>query len=812
MNQMKAKAEESFNQSLNMTAMAGGVTDLSEEVSNRSMNRSVNAASAASTVPDDLNTQPDSPLAITKFQCNRCPCKYKRSNDLSKHLKLKHGEVAQRLSEYLVRIPLSEAGMWAKSDGADSAEGASGHGEDYSSVAADEDLPNGTLNDVSSLSQPGSSGMRDTELSKQEPVDAVQQQGSYECPYCTYYSQGNDIEYLAHVKDHLSGKSFRCVLCNSVYKYRGDCVVHLKRKHQKADMYAQNYVERFSLETVDISQVCVLLKPKQSEENENEEKLFGCAYCDYKANYKGDVFKHQTRRHPGCVKNVTALAQANPAHLNQLNLSTGSGSHGRQAECSPFKDGQHRASNGPARGSRAATVFQHNHNSLNTANRVQQHPNHNAHHNLSHQQRQRQQSTAYQSSSQQQRYGQSHKQTAPVKVSSVTGDLSFEQYQQELDGSDQFDQNHEQIYYNNSHVKDSSLDYENGGHEDYEELYQDETGNEDLYDETAYEDVPEYDDDVEFANQVETQDPEMDQAGNYLDNPTKSNHSQQQAKRASTILASVLNGNGAALVKQPSAAAAAAAVRPGSALSSLSSSSHYSTNPVLKNQHQQNIGGALSQVSSSYLANLKFLARRRSQHALRERKFKCPLCPRTSKWQWDIRKHMRTVHRGQDTEREVVILKEKDLVKRLQGSNGHHLDLDQIKSKCAILNNRSFNVASATAEMDQPGSPSDTDPTGNKRFKCTACPYRSNWKTDLFRHLRNSHAIQTPKSSHIIELDTQVAAHTLNEYESTHGIHTMHRKRSRTDPNDSSNINPHLSGTEGKFTLYSTSISPYSVG
>lgn len=28
---------------------------------------------------------------IARFQCNKCPCKYKRSSDLSKHLRLKHG-------------------------------------------------------------------------------------------------------------------------------------------------------------------------------------------------------------------------------------------------------------------------------------------------------------------------------------------------------------------------------------------------------------------------------------------------------------------------------------------------------------------------------------------------------------------------------------------------------------------------------------------------------------------------------------------------------------------------------------------------
>jgi len=87
----------------------------------------------------------------------------------------------------------------------------------------------------------------------------------------------------------------------------------LKRKHQKADLYAQNYVERFNLDTLDIGQVCILLKPKQQEETENEEKLFSCSYCDYKANYKGDVFKHQTRRHPGSPKNVTSLVP----NLNQ---------------------------------------------------------------------------------------------------------------------------------------------------------------------------------------------------------------------------------------------------------------------------------------------------------------------------------------------------------------------------------------------------------------------------------------------------------------------------------------------------------------
>ncbi len=228
--------------------------------------------------------------------------KYKRSNDLYKHLKLKHGVLAQRLSDYFTNSPSFYPASTANAN---------------SNVLneTDQDPYDQDHNDQEAINEdqePNENNETKLNDQYQQQEQSTTKTNSYECPYCTYYSNGNDAEYLLHVKDHLCGKSFRCVLCNSVYKYRGDCVVHLKRKHQKADLYAQNYVERFNLESLDISQVCALLKPKQQEETENEEKLFSCSYCDYKANYKGDVFKHQTRRHPGSPKNVTSL---NP-HLN----------------------------------------------------------------------------------------------------------------------------------------------------------------------------------------------------------------------------------------------------------------------------------------------------------------------------------------------------------------------------------------------------------------------------------------------------------------------------------------------------------------
>ena len=161
--------------------------------------------------------------------------------------------------------------------------------------------------------------------------------GDLDCPYCIYKTRIS-ADYIGHVRDHLCGKMFRCVLCNSVYKYRGDCVVHLKRKHQSADMLAHNYVDKFTLETMPVHTIYSLLKPKQTDEIECEqEKLFGCAYCDYKANYKGDVYKHQTRRHPGTAKMINALA-------GQASLSNGPGQRASQS----FEPTSNYISNGAA--------------------------------------------------------------------------------------------------------------------------------------------------------------------------------------------------------------------------------------------------------------------------------------------------------------------------------------------------------------------------------------------------------------------------------------------------------------------------------
>lgn len=44
---------------------------------------------------------------VSKFQCNKCPCKYKRSSDLNKHLRLKHGLNSSHLNVYAECVELN---------------------------------------------------------------------------------------------------------------------------------------------------------------------------------------------------------------------------------------------------------------------------------------------------------------------------------------------------------------------------------------------------------------------------------------------------------------------------------------------------------------------------------------------------------------------------------------------------------------------------------------------------------------------------------------------------------------------------------
>ncbi|CAF0861756.1 unnamed protein product [Brachionus calyciflorus] len=564
---------------------------------------------------NDLNNSQNQ----SKFQCNKCPCKYKRSSDLTKHMRLKHPVIPNAPNNYSNISINSNTNINSNQIENNIKE----ENEDFENNDTTQNNSN-SLNRTAYMNrnfnqiQKKILNSEENGLSKppQNPQQSQHQQqiisnpnpNTYQCPYCTFYtSLEQSSEYLLHVKDHLCGKAFRCVLCNSVYKYRGDCVVHLKRKHQKADMIAHSYVDKFNLDNLNINDIYGLLKPKEIDEPENDEKLYGCSYCDYKANYKGDVYKHQTRRHPGTAKSVLSLATQNTTVLSNCS------SENNSVNNSFNLGGNNTINNG--------------HGYIDDAENQQNY------------------------------------------------------YQQE----DEIMQDEEEDFFNEK--------AQNNYEEEYNENY------------------------VNYAENINEHEEKIEA------DPVKN-----KCKFCPFV------GRSQAKVQ-------------------LHMATHY---------------------------NLK--------------QYMCPTCKKRANFKWDIQKHMRKIHN--DYQSEVVILSESEARQSIgsymenkpyvlepnileNSSSGSNLSAPQ-----KILNSQFYEAQSGQSSpliyngfnLNQAlGS----DTTGNKKFRCTVCPYRSNWKADMYRHLRKRHAINQPKIEDVIVLNPDEAASSLEEYERLHGINI--RKRARFD-------------------------------
>jgi len=45
-----------------------------------------------------------------------------------------------------------------------------------------------------------------------------------DCPFCSFTSIDSEIFRKHVLTNHLSDKNFRCLVCNRLYRYRGDCM------------------------------------------------------------------------------------------------------------------------------------------------------------------------------------------------------------------------------------------------------------------------------------------------------------------------------------------------------------------------------------------------------------------------------------------------------------------------------------------------------------------------------------------------------------------------------------------------------------
>ena len=196
--------------------------------------------------------------------------------------------------------------------------------------------------------------------------------------------------------------------------------------------------------------------------------------------------------------------------------------------------------------------------------------------------------------------------------------------------------------------------------------------------------------------------------------------------------------------------------------------------------------------------HFRFVTGRHNPHAIRDRKFKCPMCVRTSKWQWDIKKHMRTVHKGRDGD--VICLKENRATPFLHSTTLNSV-IRSTSNSTGIISHSLFKNGIAKAKLTTTTDDDDdssvvigSDVTGNKKFKCYACPYRSNWKADLLRHIKKRHYVSLPSNSHVVVLGEEEAARTLADYESEHGVSVRKRMRSELDQETDEDI------IEGKWS------------
>ena len=136
--------------------------------------------------------------------------------------------------------------------------------------------------------------------------------------------------------------------------------------------------------------------------------------------------------------------------------------------------------------------------------------------------------------------------------------------------------------------------------------------------------------------------------------------------------------------------------------------------------------------------------------------FKCSVCHHRSNWKWDLKKHLRERHPNSCG---YIILMDINEAK------------DTYAEECKITERTNLTVnkpkvSPVTSGPDEPPTEylpfnMTQDTSRCRRFKCSACSYRSNWRTDLLRHLKRKHSLAKTK---VVLLNEEFARSTLSQY------------------------------------------------
>ncbi len=143
--------------------------------------------------------------------------------------------------------------------------------------------------------------------------------------------------------------------------------------------------------------------------------------------------------------------------------------------------------------------------------------------------------------------------------------------------------------------------------------------------------------------------------------------------------------------------------------------------------------------------------------------YKCSSCDFTSNTPWNIQKHINNLHPDQPNAHMLTQYRstindpnQKINTKKSKHKNGNHtttvtkIPISAPLSPTSALAKAKFSPAVEEALLSLQGSKLNAGlyavqpKFGIKRLKCRHCFYRSNWKTDMIRHVRIRHNLTEP--------------------------------------------------------------------
>ncbi|XP_033754813.1 zinc finger protein 208-like [Pecten maximus] len=133
--------------------------------------------------------------------------------------------------------------------------------------------------------------------------------------------------------------------------------------------------------------------------------------------------------------------------------------------------------------------------------------------------------------------------------------------------------------------------------------------------------------------------------------------------------------------------------------------------------------------------------------------FQCSDCGRRSNWKWDLNKHIRMKHPGSTTAHMIALTEAE--------ARATHDEYMAQFSQTTHVSSAYKRAVLQEAEKVPKTSPQNIPSKGvYKQFKCSGCPYRSNWRSDIVRHTKRKHGGR----SRLVVMDTEEAKVSLMEY------------------------------------------------